>query len=94
MNDGITTVEARVKKVLAGYTKTPLEDIPSDAVFVDLGLDSLDGLEMMFDLEQEFDLEIPDEVAGEIKTLTQAVERIESLMSGDGEADPSAERPS
>ena len=84
MSDSAATVEDRVKKILRDYMKHPEDDIESDAAFADLGLDSLDGLEMMFDFESEFDIEIPDEVASEIKTVKEAVERIEALQAGEG----------
>ena len=85
MNDDAGTVEDRVRKVLRNYVKNPEAEITLEAAFVDLGLDSLDGLEMMFDLETEFDVAIPDEVAGEIKTVQQAVEGIERLVAAEGE---------
>lgn len=87
MNDDAGTVEDRVRKVLLDYVKNPETEITLDAAFVDLGLDSLDGLEMMFDLETEFDLAIPDEVAGEIKTVREAVEGIERLQAAEGDDD-------
>lgn len=86
MNDDAGTVEDRVRKVLLDYVKNPETEITLDAAFVDLGLDSLDGLEMMFDLESEFDVAIPDEVAGEIKTVRQAVEGIERLQAAENDA--------
>ena len=55
------------------------EKVSSDTSFVnDLGADSLDTVELVMELEEEFDITIPDDAAEKIQTVGQAVEHIES----------------
>lgn len=51
-----------------------------DTTFEELGLDSLDGLNLIFELEEEFDLVVPDNKVQEMKSVRQAVEGIEALL--------------
>jgi len=51
-----------------------------DTTFDELGFDSLDGLNLVFELEEEFDLTIPDDRVAEMKGVRQAVEGIEALL--------------
>jgi len=58
-----------------------MEDIKDDASFVnDLGADSLDTVELVMALEEEFEIEIPDEQAEKISTIQEAVDHIESHL--------------
>ena len=58
------------------------EDITEDASFIDdLGADSLDIVELIMRLEEEFDIEIPDEDAEKINTVGELVEYIEKKIS-------------
>lgn len=68
-------VEERVKKIIAEQLGVEEEDVVSDAKFVeDLGADSLDTVELVMALEEEFDIEIPDEDAEKILTVSAAVD--------------------
>lgn len=68
----------RVKKVVADRLKVSDEEISETASFVDdLGADSLDVVDLVMGLEEEFDVEIPDEDAEKIQTVEQAVAYID-----------------
>ena len=73
----MSNVEERVKKIVAEQLGVK-EDISNDASFVDdLGADSLDTVELVMALEEEFECEIPDDEAEKITTVQQAIDYIE-----------------
>lgn len=73
----VDTVEDRVKKVVVEQLDIKPEEATMEASFVDdLGADSLDTVELVMALEEEFDIEIPDEEAEKIRTIQQAVDYI------------------
>ena len=73
----MSTVEERVKKIVAEQLGVKDEEVTSDASFVDdLGADSLDTVELVMALEEEFETEIPDEEAEKITTVQQAIDYI------------------
>lgn len=72
-------VEQRVKAILAEQLGVDESKITADTnVIVDLGADSLDLVEVLMNLEDEFNVSIPDEAIAEVKTVKQIVEYIES----------------
>jgi len=73
------SIEDRVKKIVSDQLGTSLDEFQSDSSFVDdLGADSLDTVELVMALEEEFDLEIADEDGEKISTVNDAVEYIYS----------------
>ena len=71
-------VEERVKKIIIDQLGVNPEQVIPEASFIDdLGADSLDTVELVMALEEEFDIEIPDEDAEKIATVGQAIEYIE-----------------
>ena len=73
------SIEDRVKKIVRDQLGKSTDEIQSDSSFVDdLGADSLDTVELVMALEEEFDLEIADEDAEKISTVNEAVEYINS----------------
>lgn len=69
----------KIKEIIADQLGVGEEEIISDARFIeDLGADSLDLVELIMALEEEFDLEIPDEDAEKIVTIGDAVEYIKA----------------
>jgi acyl carrier protein len=73
----VSTIEERVKKIVAEQLGVKLEDVTNEASFVDdLGADSLDTVELVMALEEEFELEIPDEEAEKISTVQNAIDYI------------------
>ena len=76
-------IAERVKKIILEKLDVEKDDINEDAAFIDdLGADSLDTVEMIMELEDEFDLEIPDEVAEELTTVGEAIKFIQKHVSG------------
>ncbi len=72
-------VEDRVKKIIVEQLGVDAAEVNPQAHFVnDLGADSLDTVELVMALEEEFDIEIPDEQAEKIQTVGQAVEHIKT----------------
>jgi acyl carrier protein len=77
MND----VEERVKKIVVEQLGVNEEAVTDNASFVDdLGADSLDTVELVMALEEEFECEIPDEEAEKITTVQQAIDYINAHM--------------
>jgi len=76
----MSNIEERVKKIVAEQLGVK-EDIANDASFVDdLGADSLDTVELVMALEEEFECEIPDEDAEKITTVQQAIDYVEKHL--------------
>jgi acyl carrier protein len=72
-------IEQRVKKIVAEQLGVSEADVKNESSFVnDLGADSLDTVELVMALEEEFETEIPDEEAEKITTVQQAVDYIQS----------------
>ncbi len=70
-------IEAQVKSIICEQLNVAEEDVVSEASFVDdLGADSLDQVELIMAMEEEFDLSIPDEDAEKIATVQDAVDYI------------------
>jgi acyl carrier protein len=75
----MSSVEERVKKIVVEQLGVNETEVSGDASFVDdLGADSLDTVELVMALEEEFDCEIPDEEAEKITTVQQAIDYINS----------------
>ncbi|EKE01247.1 MAG: acyl carrier protein [uncultured bacterium] len=73
------TIEERVKKIIAEQLGVNENEITNESSFVDdLGADSLDTVELVMALEEEFSTEIPDEDAEKITTVQQAIDYIQS----------------
>jgi len=71
------TVEERVKKIISEQLGVEEDEVTSEASFVeDLGADSLDTVELVMALEEEFGIEIPDEDAEKILTVGKALDYI------------------
>ncbi len=70
----------RVIKVIADTQKMSPDLIGREATFEELKFDSLDGINILFALENEFDINIPDEAAREIKSIPEMVEGIDKLL--------------
>ena len=77
----------RVVAVVAESRGIAASDVRLDATLHELGIDSLDGLELFFDLEEAFDVKIPDEVAREIRTVRDVVDRLAAHLAGGAAGD-------
>ena len=79
----MSTIEDRVKKIVVEQLGVSEDQVAPEASFVDdLGADSLDTVELVMALEEEFDTEIPDDEAEKITTVKQAIEYIQANASG------------
>lgn len=73
----MSSVEDQVRGIIAEQLGVKADEIKNDASFVDdLGADSLDTVELVMALEEEFETEIPDEEAEKITTVQQAIDYI------------------
>ena len=75
------SMEQRVKKIVAEQLGVNEADITNESTFVDdLGADSLDTVELVMALEEEFECEIPDEEAEKITSVQQAIDYVNSNL--------------
>jgi acyl carrier protein len=75
----VQDIEARVKEIIVEQLGVDASEVTIQASFVnDLGADSLDTVELVMALEEEFDIEIPDEEAEKIQSVGQAVDYIKT----------------
>ncbi len=81
----MSTVEERVRKIVIEQLGVKDAELKNDASFVDdLGADSLDTVELVMALEEEFETEIPDEKAEKISTIQEAIDHIETHLEEAG----------
>ena len=72
----------KLKKIIAEVLNVDEEEITMETTFVDdLGADSMDVFQIIMGLEEEFDIEIPNEAAEQIVTVGDAVEQIKNAMN-------------
>ena len=82
------TIQARVLRVIATTQRIPLEKVKPDSTFEELGIDSLDRLNILFDLESEFDIEIDDEEAKKVQNIPEMIAGITHLVEAKAKASP------
>jgi len=76
---GVAGLEEKVKKIIVDQLGVDAAEVTPEASFIeDLGADSLDTVELVMALEEEFGIEIPDEEAEKIMTVKHAVEYIKA----------------
>ena len=80
------SIQDRVLKIIANTRRIPLETVRPDSSFEELGIDSLDRLNILFDLESEFDIEIDDEEAKKVQNIPEMIAGITQLV--DAKASP------
>jgi len=71
----------RVCKAIAGSKRIPEEKVTVDSAFEELGIDSMDAVEILFALENEFDISIPDEEVKTVRNVRQMAEGVERLLA-------------
>jgi acyl carrier protein len=73
------SVEKRVREIVAEQLERDVNEVKNESSFIDdLGADSLDIVELVMKMEEEFSIEIPDEEAEKIKTVNDVVQYITS----------------
>ena len=76
----MATVEEKIKKIICEQLDVPEKDVVPEASFVDdLGADSLDQVELIMAMEEEFDISIPDEDAEKIGTVQDALDYVKKV---------------
>lgn len=75
------SIEEKVKDIIVEQLGVNPEQVTPSASFIeDLGADSLDTVELVMELEEEFDINIPDDVAEKIQTVGQAIDHISKAV--------------
>ncbi|MEW4454135.1 acyl carrier protein [Bremerella sp. T1] len=78
----VVSVEERVIEIVASQLGVDKEKVSRDSSFVnDLGADSLDMVELVMELEEEFDIDIPEDSADKIETVGQAIDYLEEAKN-------------
>ena len=75
------SVAQRVLRVIATTRRVSPDTVRADSTFEELGIDSLDRINILFELEGEFDIEIDDEQAKQVTTLQQMIDGITQLLA-------------
>ena len=83
-------LQSRVIKVIAKTQRIPLETVSIDSTFEELKIDSLDGINLIFALESEFNVDIPDDDARGIRSVRQMAEGIAQLLAQKSPAEGAA----
>jgi acyl carrier protein len=76
----------RVFKCIASSKRIPLESVTIDSEFQQLGIDSMDAVEILFALENEFDITIPDDDVRNVRNIRQMCEGVEKLVAAKASA--------
>jgi acyl carrier protein len=82
------SIQDRVLRVIATTKRIPLDSVKPDSSFESLGIDSLDRLNILFDLESEFDIEIDDEDAKQVSSIPQMVAGITAIVESREKGEP------
>jgi len=75
---------SKVIGIVAAIKRVPPETIRADAAFDELGIDSLDKINILFELENEFDVDVPDEQARSIRSVDEMIARLEEYVQQRG----------
>jgi acyl carrier protein len=76
----------RVIAVIAKSQRIGVDAITPESTFADLNIDSLDGLQLVFALEEEFNVEIPDDAAKNYRSVGEVVKGLETLLAKKAES--------
>jgi acyl carrier protein len=76
-----TDLATKVIAIVAAVKRVPFETIRLESSLEELGIDSLDKINVLFELESEFNIDIPDEEARSIKTVGEIVDRLEQVVN-------------
>lgn len=70
----------RVRRIIARYLDVPVESVGEDSALEALGLDSLGALELVYEIEEEFKVSVPDERLSEFTTVRAVGDGVEALL--------------
>jgi acyl carrier protein len=82
VDDGL---ERKVIDIIAQKRKLSPDAVSLDSTFAELGIDSLEGIELVFTFEDTFKINVPDQVAREMKTVRQVVESLRAGLAQRGQ---------
>jgi acyl carrier protein len=74
-------VLSRVMRVISETQRIPIEKVSPESTFEDLQIDSLDGINVLFAIENEFNINVPDDAARQIRSVKEMAEGVERLIS-------------
>jgi acyl carrier protein len=75
-------VISRVIRVIAETQRIPVETVTPESTFEELKIDSLDGINIVFAIENEFNINVPDEAAKSLRSVKDVAEGVERLIAG------------
>ena len=79
-------VSEKILSLIAAVKRLPRDKVLLDSSFEELGIDSLDGINLIFEVEGAFDISIPDEQARSIRSVRQMVEGVNRLLATSGKS--------
>jgi acyl carrier protein len=79
---------SRILRIIAETQRKDPAQVTIDSTFEELGIDSMDGINIVFALENEFNINIPDEAVKTIRSVRDMVEGVKTLVAGGGAAAP------
>ena len=77
----LDSLEQKVIELIAQKKHLPPDSVTLDSTFVELGIDSLDGMDLLFTFEETFKLSVPDEVAQQMKSVRQVTEALRAALA-------------
>jgi acyl carrier protein len=81
-------LEQTVIELIAQKKRIPAESITLDSTFLELGIDSLDGMDLLFTFEESFKLTIPDESAQQMKSVRQVADALRAALAAQSQPTP------
>ena len=81
MGESMDDVESRIKELVAKSKNLPVTDVRMDSTFDELQIDSLDKINLSFEVEEIFAIEIPDDSLNSLKTVGDVVRGVEMLRA-------------
>jgi acyl carrier protein len=75
-------VMSRVVRVIAETQRIPVDSVKPESTFEDLKIDSLDGINIVFAIENEFNINVPDDAAKSLRSVNDVALGVEKLLAG------------
>jgi len=74
-------IAAKIIQLIAAIKRIPKENVTIDSTFEQLGVDSLDAINLIYEIESDFNISVPDEVARSIKDVRQLLEALKTALA-------------
>ena len=74
-------IAAKIIQLIAAIKRIPKENVTIDSTFEQLGVDSLDAINLIYEIESDFNISVPDEVARSIKDVRQLLEALRTALA-------------